>query len=265
MADDTDDKTLLMPPPSASFKKFLADTGQPSPQQYEAKEKQIVEEHKTARQPFIDESDRLMKQTIELNETMAKIKPPKAPELKKLPEAPDTEYQDPTKALGGLGSVLAIFGSLKTRAPMTAALNSAAASMKGFHEGDVQRAELEHTKWKDNLEKAMRQNQEEIQEYTRALEEKKFDISRVQGQFSVIAAQNQHNQMKAAIEAGDFQAQMQLLDANRQSGLKMAQLLLTDQEKKVALFKCNLPKLSCAWILWRRLCGKCVHCFWQLE
>lgn len=229
MADDAQPTTA----PGISDKglsSFLAATKIPTAEETEKKETALFDQHKKERQPFLDQSARLMKQQVALTDAMSKIAPPKAPEFAKLPDAPNAELRDPTQSLGSLGSVLAVFGSMRTRAPMTAALNAMSASMEGFRKGDKERVALERQKWQDNMQKGLRQNQEEMQQYTTALEAAKFDMSKAQGAFRAIAAQNEHNSMMAAIEAGDFKTQMQILDSGYKAGTKAAEMFVKDQE-----------------------------------
>lgn len=228
MADET--PTVETPPAKGGFANFLKETGIPSGAEIEKRETELFEKHKAAREPLLKQSDELMKKMVELNDQMSKIKTPEAPKLKDLPDAPKDSYQsNPMMALASIGTVLAVIGSLKTRAPLTSALNSAAASMNAYHEGDMERVALEHQKWKENLEKGLRQNQLEMDRYTQALEQSKFDITKAQGAFRVIAAENQHLQMQAAIEDGDYKAQAEIINAGVNAGMKAAQIYSTEQ------------------------------------
>ena len=228
MAGDT--TTVDSPPTPGSFSTFLKQTGIPSGAEVEKKETELFEKHKAAREPLLKQSDELMKKMVELNDQMAKIKTPEAPKLKDLPDAPSGGYEkNPMMALASIGTVLAVIGSLRTRAPLTSALNAAAASMNAYHEGDMERVALEHQKWKENLEKGMRQNQLEMDRYTQALEQSKFDITKAQGAFRVIAAENEHLSMHAAIEDGDYKAQMEIINAGVNAGMKAAQIFSTEQ------------------------------------
>lgn len=228
MADET--PTVEAPPAKGGFANFLKETGIPSGADIEKRETELFEKHKAAREPLLKQSDELMKKMVELNDQMSKIKTPEAPKLKDLPDAPKDSYQrNPMVALASIGTVLAVIGSLKTRAPLTSALNAAAASMNAYHEGDMERVALEHQKWKENLEKGLRQNQLEMDRYTQALEQSKFDITKAQGAFRVIAAENEHLQMKAAIEDGDYKAQMEIINAGVNAGMKAAQIYSTEQ------------------------------------
>jgi hypothetical protein len=236
MADDTQtDDTKTGPDKDARYKSFMQSVQLPTGSEVQAKEQKLFEEHKVARQPFLDKDKELTEKMNALNEEMANIKPPEKPKQEKLPDAPDTKMQDPIKAMGSVGSLIAILGSLKTRAPMTSALNAAAASMKAYHQGDMEAAQLEREKWKDNFEKALKSNQEEMQQYTAALQESQFDITRAQSKLRTIAAQQQNNSMLAAIENGDYQAQEKILSGGIAAGEKGATLYTQWQEKNAQI------------------------------
>jgi hypothetical protein len=235
MADDTQTPDQTGPAKDDRYKSFMKSVDLPTGAEVQAKEQKLFEEHKVTRQPFLDKDKELTEKMNALNEEMANIKPPAKPKQEKLPDAPDTQMQDPIKAMGSVGSLIAILGSLKTRAPMTSALNAAAASMKAYHQGDMEAAQLEREKWKDNFEKALKSNQEEMQQYTAALQESQFDITRAQAKLRTIAAQQQNNSMLAAVEAGDYQAQEKIIAGGISAGQKGAELYSKHQEKQAQL------------------------------
>lgn len=184
--------------------------------------KKIEEKYRDPMQKNIAESHAIL-------EKMRGIKAPDAPNLEKLPDSPDTQFKDPTQALGSMASVLAILGSLMTRAPMTAALNAGAAAMQGFHKGDTRRVQLERTKFHDELEKGLRQNQEEMQKYSAALQKANFDMSKSHGEMTALAAEFKDEQLLAALESGNVQMQYQILTDRTQIGLKVAGLLSSEK------------------------------------
>lgn len=126
---------------------------------------------------------------------------PRAPKLQtNLPDAPQENYRSPTEAFSSLGPVLAVFGSLLTRRPMTTAMNAAAAAMRGFHAGDKEVVEREREKWADNMEKALKQNQTEIEQYRLAQEQHQGDMAALQAKMQAIAADNQDWHTMASLQ-----------------------------------------------------------------
>lgn len=226
-----DDKT----PDTSDFSAFMKKVGLPTGAQVKAEKEKAFEGYKERRAPILAEQDRLLGAMRDLNSKMQDIKAPSAPKLEDITPPPDTEYRDPTQALGSIASVLAMLGSMKTRAPLTAALNSAASSMIGFHQGDKERAKLEREKWQDNLYRGLQQNQIELQKYMSELQKANFDMSKAQNGFRLIAAENDHQQMMAAIEAGDFNAQMAIIDGSLKANQEAAKLWVTDQEKRAQI------------------------------
>ena len=236
MADiDTTPSNIGLKAPSGDFSSFIKSLNLPTPQETVKEKESLLEQEKAARQPYLDKADALLNQVKSLNEAMQQIKAPKEPELPETPAAPTQKYQDPTQAIGGLSSVLSMLGGLKTRAPLTSALNSAASAMKAFHQGDVERAQLERQNWEDKLREGLMNNQREMQKYTTALQKANFDINKAQSAFRVIAAEEQNNSMHAAIEARDYQAQIAIIDGGAKAGTELVKAFLSHQDKEAQI------------------------------
>lgn len=229
MADDTQNTDTGE---DAKFKKFMKSVDLPSEQDLAKQDEAYTKKLEEVKKPFTEKSNELMKQMDAVNKSMEGFKPPPKASLEKVPEAPDTKMQDPMKAMGSVGSVIALLGSLRTRAPMTAALNAAAESIKGYHKGDVEAANQEREKWKDNMEKALRNNQEELQKYTEALQESNWDMQKAQAKFHALSAQFQDNNMQSAQAAGDVQAQYALLKGRMQSHEKLVEFYMKHEENE---------------------------------
>src|ERR1035437_4841250 len=118
--------------PDNKFSSFMASVGMPSPDKYVAEGKANLDAEKAERKPLEVKQEANISKMFENAKALKDMQAPKEPTLKDIPDAPDSEYRDPMQSLGSMASVLAMFGSLKTRAPLTSALNSAAASMQGF-------------------------------------------------------------------------------------------------------------------------------------
>lgn len=178
---------------------------------FDTKSEAATKARAEAMSPYEAEGKKLTEQIGGLEKRIASIQSPDAPKMKELPEVPNSQFQDPTQALGGIGSLIAVIGSLATRAPATAALNSMAAAMQGFHKGDQERVTLEREKAQDQMQRALRQNQQELQEYNAALQKSNFDLGKAQAEFTAIAAKHNDLNMRATIETGNQSAQWQLL------------------------------------------------------
>ena len=223
------------PPPEKSFSDFLKDTGMPSPEAYEKKGADLLKESQTARKPLEEKQETNIAKMFDLAKQLQAKSAPAEPKLQDLPEAPDSEYRDPMQSLGSLASALAMFASLKTRAPLTSALNAASASMQGFHQGDQERVKLERGKWRDNLEAAIKQNQVEMNKYEVALKGANFDLAKARPMFEAIAAENDHTQMLVAAQQGDYKMMHQIMDGANRSREKLADMYIKDQEKRLQI------------------------------
>jgi hypothetical protein len=218
-----------------AFDTILKQSGLYTPEEYERKSEDIEAKRREAMQPYVDRAQERAKQTDAIGKRVSEVKVPDAPTLDKLPDAPKQEYKDPLQALGGMGTLLAVIGSLATRAPLTSALDSMAGAMEGFHKGDKERLELEKTNWKNNFEKSLAQNNEELSQYHAALEKANGDFSKASAEMHVIAAQNKDDSMLAALESGNYERQQQILDQRQNLGERLAQLHSTDSLRRLTI------------------------------
>lgn len=220
--DDFDINSVL-----DSFKSNIKDA--------ETKQIKVLDDQKAERGKIFEKQEQNIGELFKEARRIQGLPAPKSPDLKDVPEAPKGEYRDPMQSMGSLASVIAMFGSLKTRAPLTSALNSAAASMQAFHKGDKERVELERANWHNKLEEGLKQNQIELDKYTLALQSNKFDIEKSRPMFEAIAAENNHQTMLVAAQAGDARAMFDLYDSTKKSHEKLLQTLVTDNARREAL------------------------------
>lgn len=215
------------------FLKMRTEAGIPSPQEMgnaaEAAERQKAGANNAS-------AGQIKKGIGERNKLLSGMKPaPKAPELDtKLPDAPQEDFRDPTQAFSSLAPVLAVFGSLLTRRPMTTAMKSAAAAMKGFHAGDKELVEREREKWLDNTEKALKQNKLELEQYQAARDEHSDDMTAMTAKMSAIAANNQDWHTLAALQSpGGATAVFERLKMMSEAGDKlMTQFVAHEKAQK---------------------------------
>lgn len=229
-----------MPQDFASFLSGLtasdqqSDTSLMSGKEFERQGTEILKAKDKAMEPFRAESAKLTEQISGLAGKLDAIKAPKAPGLKELPQMPDSQFQNPMQALGGVTSLLAIIGSFATRRPAIAALNAGAAAMQGFHKGDQERIKLEREKAQDELHRALKQNEQELRAYNQAMQEANFDMSKAEAGMRVVAAQHQDVNMRAALEAGNWDSAYQLLQQRASLTEKAAEFRMRMKEMKEA-------------------------------
>ena len=178
-----------------SLDQVLRSSGVMVPGDYQSASEDIESKRQAAIAPVIGRVKDRTAQSDKLADDVSAVKTPDKPKVGDLPEAPEQAYRDTTQALGGMGSLLAVIGSLATRAPLTAGLNAVAASMKGFHEGDKEKLKLESDNWKKHFDKALKQNDEELKQYEEALKSSDFDLTKAQAKMHAIAAANQDDNM----------------------------------------------------------------------
>ena len=215
-----------MTPPADTTSTNPRDVIMTLPAEIEKKREANLDELKKSQQDSLQKTQAMrVEMQKKYDDWMSKITPVSDAKLQDVPEAPNQQYQDPTQVLGSLGTILAIFGSMKTRAPMTSALNSMAAAMKGFHQGDQEAIKLNTEKWQNDFKKALANNQIEMQKYTQILEKNKWNYEMAQGELQSYSAQIQDQQMQDAIHTGDFQKQDAILVGRQNGGMKGAETL----------------------------------------
>lgn len=98
-------------------------------------------------------------------------KMPEPPKMAELPKPPNTTIPNPAEAIGQPLTILAIFASALTRAPLTTALNSAASAMDSYHKGNIEAAKMAQQQYKDAIDQAFKQHQAEMEDYRALMEE----------------------------------------------------------------------------------------------
>lgn len=193
-----------------------------SPTQLRAKEDEYVQQRNAAMAPY--------EQTLQKNaEVRQKIlstptERPAKPYLQALPQAPVQQFRNPAEAMMSGGPILAALGSLFTRRPAVAMMNSFANGMKAFHAGDQTRMEQERKNWKDALDQTLAQNSAEMQAYNVALQDVNFSMAERQAQLTAIAAENQDQQMLASLRTGSLDSAYKLLIGRQESANALVEL-----------------------------------------
>lgn len=160
------------------------------------------------------------------SDQLAAMKAPDPTQLKlrDVPEAPKEVLQNPLKAFGDVATVLAMFGSLKTRAPLTSALNAAAAGMNAFQKGDHDRVEEERENWKEATDEALKQNQIELNKYQQIRDKFGDDQRTLQAHLAANAAAFDDQTKLAALRSGDVGTAIKLIETQENQQIKLQQI-----------------------------------------
>jgi hypothetical protein len=134
---------------------------------------------------------------------MGAIRARPTPQLQQqqLPQRPDTSIKQPSWEFLLAAVPMILMGSRKSRAPLTAALTAGGAALQGYNQGQMDQAAQKEREWRDNLDIAIKQNQQELEAYRAAIEKNKGDMD------AVIAEIHAH-----AAAAGDEIALQQIQD-----------------------------------------------------
>lgn len=184
-------------------------------------------------QQYQDVTQRTKEQLAPLNEQGQKIgesiqqeaitPPPAPPQLQSLPVFQPREItgQEKTQFAGVVAAIAGLAG-LATRAPLTAALNSAGAAMEGYNKGSIQQADLDLKNFNMQMVRAKEQNDQTMQQYNAVMENKKYSLSQKMQLWRVIAAEKQDVLAQAALDKGDIRM---FLDRNDKLNSGFAKML----------------------------------------
>jgi hypothetical protein len=156
----------------------------------------------------------MSKITAQLNamqEKMPKLTPP-----------PTQQTVDPLKSFGSAATMIAVLGSLLTRAPLTSALNSAAAAMNSIQNKNMQDYQIHYNNWKQNTDFAIQQSQMLEQQYQDILGTAKLTNEQKTAQASMLATISQDQAMNAHLKNSDLQGAERLSIARAKAGSDMA-------------------------------------------
>jgi hypothetical protein len=169
---------------------------------------------------------------------------PGPPQLHGMPQAPDTRIKNPLQVFQSGASILGLLGSMFTRRPLVTAMNAASAAIKGYAEGDKDAAERAHKSWKDSLEQAVAQNQAEMDQYNVLLQDSKLSMDERAAQLQAIAAQNNDQNMLAALRSGEPQMAFEILDGRQKAAQSLSGMLIQAQqfEQSQALERARLDE-----------------------
>jgi hypothetical protein len=146
---------------------------------------------------------------------------PPEPKLRDMPTRPDTTLQNPAAAFQEPATILAIFGSLLTRAPLTSALNAASGAMNGYRQGNLDQAKQLETKFHDDLDIAIKQNTVENDRYKIALNKRNATIQEKQASLEALAVEFKDEQVLQQIKAGNFDEAVKIIQTREAMAARM--------------------------------------------
>lgn len=129
---------------------------------------------------------------------------PTLPAAAPLPARPDTIPQAPGWEFLLAMAPMILLGSKKSRAPMTTALQAAAGALTGYNQGQQEVGVAKEKEWRDQLDTAIRENQQELQRYQAAIDKHKGDMDAVVAEIQAVAADRQDEVVKMQMANGQF-------------------------------------------------------------
>ena len=146
------------------------------------------------------------------------LKPPKMDDLPPMPQPQNTS---PLQIWGSAAMAMAAIGSLLTRQPLTTALNSAAAVMKSYKQGDIETANAEFARWKVSTDNAIKIHNFQMEMYKSALQKASTDERTALAELRAYAASNHDTVMEGLAREGKLIEAQRLVVDRENFGLRL--------------------------------------------
>lgn len=166
---------------------------------------------------------------------MQPIRAPRQPNLMPIPPAPKEETSNVFDVFKNPAIVLATLGSIFTRTPLMAAMKAATGAMEGYRAGERERVELERAKWKDDMDRALRNNQLELEKYNAAFRATELSVQERSARLQAIAAGTQDEVMKAAVASGNLNRVWEVIKGREAAQLKLLEIKSQEDRRVEAL------------------------------
>ena len=163
----------------------------------------------------------------------------KQPQLNTVPP-PTPRTTDPQKAWGSMAMIMAAFGSLLTRTPLTTAMNSAASAIKAFRQGDQEAFDAAYKSWQVANENATKlwEFQQKTYENILGHVERERHIADEE-----LVAENRETNAKVATAAHALNDQRMLAEL-QQNGILGARRLQIERQRAGEAYNLNAGKLA---------------------
>lgn len=142
-------------------------------------------------------------------------KNPAPPSVPTPPEPPKYEPKDPLDAFKSFAPMLAIFGSLKTRHPLTTAIGAFTAAMKAQAQGDADTYAKKRDEYKDQMEYVNKQHEYEQAQYKDILDATNKTDQEKLSAMKALAAMNKDELLLHYINSGDIDGATDLITNKR--------------------------------------------------
>lgn len=146
---------------------------------------------------------------------------PEQPVFDKPEKSPKFQGTDALHAFGSIASMVGIFGSLLTRAPITSALNASAAAMQGIKKGDIEKFDNSMTEWKANMEYVNKVNDWKQKQWDMAHDLYKDNAAMLLQHAKIIGEQTQDALMVKTAKTGDVKMLIDQQKDQRDWGQKL--------------------------------------------
>lgn len=155
------------------------------------------------------------KQAITALETETNRKMPDPPKMGALPQAPNTQIPPAMEAIGHPLTVLSIFASLLTKAPLKTALSAAGSAMENYHKGNVEAAKQSLAQYKEAVDTAFKQHNSEMEDYHTLMEEHGNTIKGKAAVLEAIGAAHGWQEVSRLAKAGQVDQALKIVQMNQ--------------------------------------------------
>jgi hypothetical protein len=150
------------------------------------------------------------------------------PVMQQAPKPPETQNTPIAERWGSIAMMLAGFGGLLTRQPLTASLNAMAAVNHAYNEGDAATAKSAFDTWKVENENAIKMNEFQVRAYDAAIKKYSSDRAGALGEIRANAAALKDDVVIQLLDSGQEDRALAVLGAR-----SAATDLLGDHTQKI--------------------------------
>lgn len=179
----------------------------------------LMAERKAVTDPYADTIKQLGAERTRLLNTPSPH--PAPPQYQNIPKRPDTEPVNVFKAASPGLIFATVMGSMMMRRHGMGALSAATGFIEGFQKGDQERMERERTKWNDNVDQIIKQNDVERSRYDAVWNNAKLSQIDKESKLQAIAGSLGDAQTMQALHAGNLDFAYKLLQDRNTAAQKL--------------------------------------------
>lgn len=158
---------------------------------------------------------------------LAAIRSPDPPKLTELPFPPNGTIQSPdliSTILQTAGVALAALASRRTADPMATMFSAAGSAMTAYQQGQFEQAAQQREIYKQSMDRALAQNDQELRKYSATIEGNRDSESRLMDEIHAVAMEHQDDVSRATLEQNGVKAWYEMMQMRIQAAETLQKL-----------------------------------------